>query len=291
MSKYSPWPLLGGVRFALACIVVLSHLPWFIPVLPARLAVLPGPFAAVIGFLFISGYSIAASIERAPRGFYLRRLRRIYPTYALALGVSLLPFVLAGQSAIAVPGYRFVASGWVGMLGNALLLQTFAVHPLGGNPPLWSLSVECACYALAPLLLRLRSRVILGALGASLVFYLICRQVLGLPHYPYSLGGEAFAAVLWAWLAGFLFYRHRTTAWAGYALALVAPITFALNPTDATRLSGVITAATALALVYAPHIPLPPRLSRLLAWVGDASYPLYLLHVPVLLLLWMVWAG
>lgn len=291
MKPVSPWPLLGGVRFALACLVVLSHLPWFIPAVSPRLAELPGPFAAVLSFLFISGYSIAASIERAPRGFYLRRLRRIYPTYALALGVSLLPFVLVGQNVITVPGYRFVASGWAGMLGNALLLQTFAVHPLGGNPPLWSLSVECACYALAPLLLRLRPRVVLGVLAASLVFYLICRQVLGLPHYPYSLGGEAFAAVLWAWLAGFLFYRYRAEAWAGLALALLGPLVFAVNPTDATRLSGVTTAATALALIYAPSLPLPTRLARVLTVLGDVSYPLYLLHIPVLLLLYSVSNG
>jgi peptidoglycan/LPS O-acetylase OafA/YrhL len=60
------WPLLGGVRFLLALIVVGTHLIFFSP--PCEwshgLLNLSG-FAAVLGFLIISGFSIAASYEKS----------------------------------------------------------------------------------------------------------------------------------------------------------------------------------------------------------------------------------
>lgn len=81
-----------------------------------------------------------------------------------------------------------------------------------------------------------------------------------------------------------MFYRYRAEAWAQIGLILLAACALTLNRTDALRFSIPTLVSAALALVYAPHIPLPPRLARVLTVLGDASYPLYLLHIPVLLL-------
>lgn len=282
MKTTTPWPLLGGLRFVLACIVVAEHLHWFLPHPAVAFVRLFGPFAAVVGFLFISGYSIAASYERAPRGFYRRRLRRIYPWYALALLLSLVPFLISGRALLAFGGIPFPRPSAVAVLGNALFLQGFAVPSVGGDNVVWSLAVEVACYALAPLFARFRW-LALAALP-SFAFFVVARGPLHLPHYAFMSYGLAFAALLWAWLAGFVFYRYRAVAWAQIGLVMLASCALTLNRTDALRFSIPTLVSAALALVYAPHIPLPPRLARVLTVLGDASYPLYLLHIPVLLL-------
>ena len=180
MKTVSPWPLLGGVRFALACVVVAEHFQWFLPHPAVELVRLFGPFAAVVGFLFISGYSIAASYERAPKGFYVRRLRRIYPWYALALGLSLVPFLITGRALFTFGGIPFPRPSALTVAGNALFLQGFAVPVVGGDTALWSLSVEVACYALAPLFARFRW-LCLAALP-SLALFAVVRGPLPLPH-------------------------------------------------------------------------------------------------------------
>lgn len=60
----------------------------------------------------------------------------------------------------------------------------------------------------------------------------------------------------------------------------------ALNRSDAPRLAPFTLVASYGALIAAPALPLPPRLARVLTVLGDVSYPLYLLHIPVLLLLY-----
>ncbi len=65
------WPMLGGVRFLLALIVAGDHLALFFPAseLSYNLKSLSS-LAAVLGFLVISGFSIAASYAKEPQGFY-----------------------------------------------------------------------------------------------------------------------------------------------------------------------------------------------------------------------------
>ena len=77
--------LLGGLRFALATIVVGAHLVWFSPNSHLTKLAYFSAIAAVLGFLMVSGYSIAHSLAQSETGFYRRRLRRIMPLYVLAL--------------------------------------------------------------------------------------------------------------------------------------------------------------------------------------------------------------
>jgi peptidoglycan/LPS O-acetylase OafA/YrhL len=76
------WDLLGLMRYLLASIVAISHLKWYLagaqPIY--RVAEFSG-LVAVLGFLLISGYSIAASYEREPQGYFFRRFLRIVPLY------------------------------------------------------------------------------------------------------------------------------------------------------------------------------------------------------------------
>jgi peptidoglycan/LPS O-acetylase OafA/YrhL len=80
------------MRFLLASIVAVAHISDFekSPFSMFCAASLDAK-AAVVGFLVISGFSIAASLDRDPNGFYFRRFKRIYPIYffAVLLGIRL----------------------------------------------------------------------------------------------------------------------------------------------------------------------------------------------------------
>ena len=63
------WSLLAAIRFVLASIVAINHLPEFVAI--GALEIVPrfGAFEAILGFLCISGYSIGASYQKQPNGF------------------------------------------------------------------------------------------------------------------------------------------------------------------------------------------------------------------------------
>ena len=111
---------------------------------------------AVMVFFLLSGFVIFAN-ERTratrPAGYYLRRLRRIYPALVAALLVSTL---------IAVDnGTFFSMFSYKDLLGTLASLQDIAslkpgviVDPYLQNFSLWSLSYEVAFYLAFPLVLR-----------------------------------------------------------------------------------------------------------------------------------------
>jgi peptidoglycan/LPS O-acetylase OafA/YrhL len=87
----SEWAVLALMRFFLAFVVLNRHLMMVYSDGNDIFGLKEfGSFSAVVGFFIISGYSIHFSIKREEEGFYIRRIRRIYPTYFVALGLALL---------------------------------------------------------------------------------------------------------------------------------------------------------------------------------------------------------
>ncbi|RUO51649.1 acyltransferase family protein [Pseudidiomarina homiensis] len=134
---------LDSLRVIACAIVVLSHVYEFVS------GNLNNPineslsYAAVAVFFFISGWVNANSLLRnSVRDFYVKRVKRIYPTYVkafvLALGLSLV-------FGIYQPEY----------LTNLVFLNPF-FGTIPTNAPLWSLSYEVLLYAAAPFLLANR---------------------------------------------------------------------------------------------------------------------------------------
>lgn len=112
---------------------------------------------AVLIFFLLSGFVIFAnerSRAKNPRGYYLRRIRRIYPTLLAAIAFSTLVYL---------DNRTFFASfHWEELLGTVLGVQDISslkpgvvVGPYLNNEPLWSLSYELAFYVVFPLVLRL----------------------------------------------------------------------------------------------------------------------------------------
>jgi peptidoglycan/LPS O-acetylase OafA/YrhL len=271
-----PWALLGGVRFVLALIVATQHFGWFVR--PAGMHADVGALAAVVGFLIVSGYSIAASYAHEPSGFYWRRFIRIYPLYLAAL---LLTALVVPSSA---PGRTFPAPSPADWAANTFMLQGFTALPIDANPVVWSLSLEVFCYVLAPWLLRAETWVLWLIVGVSAAGSALA-PLWGV-YYTGMRDGLAWALLLWAWLLGVLIWRSpragRVAAVLAAALMLSHVLLWHTPP-----FSPLIAAAVALLVAR------PPRVPPWCAWLGDVSYPFYLFHVPAALLTmeWGLWAS
>lgn len=283
------WKVLAGVRFLLAWIVFCGHLRWFVPAESSILLKIFGDldgFTAVLGFLLISGYSIGHSIARQPQGFYQRRLLRLYPLYALAIVASLLPFAVLGSSiqSIAAP-QTFLMPRLKEVVGNLLFLQGFTVDPIASNPIVWTLSVEVLCYVLAPLFIKMSSRLLLAFIAISAIafaFYPYLHDHYNLAYYSHLKYGLGFLLLLWAWLLGFLYARDQgSKLFKGLILGL--GVVLARINGYSPIFSPFTYASTALVVMYARFIKLPATVLNGLNYLGDLSYPLYLFHVSALI--------
>ena len=283
------WEILAGTRFALAWIVLCGHTSFYftdVDPVTSWIGDLGGK-AAVTGFLVVSGYSIAASIRARPEGFYRRRLLRIYPLYAAAI-------LLAYATELALRGEAQMPSGqvvtgtgpWVAM-GNMALVQTFFVKPIAFNGPVWSLAVEVCFYLFAPLLLRLGRPALLGLIAISAVAYVAPRQAdLGLPYFVFThLNALIFA---WAWLLGFVLHAAPRGGLA-FVLAILAMTLTAANdyhnPEAAAPWTVLVVTACVMTAANPSLVPrIPAPVATGLTWLGDLSYPLYLIHFPALII-------
>jgi peptidoglycan/LPS O-acetylase OafA/YrhL len=109
---------------------------------------------AVLVFFLLSGFVIFANEKHrvaSPRGYYIRRIRRIYPPILLAMLVSTCLWLL---------GLLRADPTWTSLIGTLFSLQDIAflkpgvvTTPYLGNNPLWSLSYEVFFYAVFPLVM------------------------------------------------------------------------------------------------------------------------------------------
>jgi peptidoglycan/LPS O-acetylase OafA/YrhL len=281
------WKILGGLRFALAMIVLFGHLGRFVPdegAINKGLLLFDGlgAVAAVFCFLVISGFSIAHSITVAPRGYFRRRMIRIYPLYVLSVLLALLPFLfIASPIHTAVGNFELSEPGTI--VGNLFLLQAFVVHPLDSNAPLWTLAVEVCCYLLAPLFVRAPRIVLLAIIAVSALAYAAFPKF-NLGFYSSLLFGLPLLFMIWAWLAGFVLYFHRADRRYWIAILCLGTLLFSTNRAFMTRFSIFTYVGSVALILFSDGIKLPRNVLKLLNYAGELSYPVYIFHVPVLLL-------
>jgi peptidoglycan/LPS O-acetylase OafA/YrhL len=279
----NPWQVLALLRFLLAMIVVCGHLQSIAPGHPATLPGNLGGFAAVIGFLIISGYSIAHSIDRRPHGFYRRRVLRIYPLYVSAVFFSLVPFLIAHSRAISTIAYVPTFPTIKVFFLNLVMLQNFTGKTMTCNPPLWTLPIEFAWYLTAPLLARLHKTALLAIIAASAILFI---TRLKLTHDwdanpPLGLG---ILFLGWAWVGGFAFYHSHKIPLAAVVLVAASLLMIVLCGKPGEDLGPVTIGVAAMMVALAPKVSIPAWVAAVCDFLGDLSYPLYLVHVPSLLI-------
>ncbi|SNT25961.1 Peptidoglycan/LPS O-acetylase OafA/YrhL, contains acyltransferase and SGNH-hydrolase domains [Granulicella rosea] len=144
-------PALTGLRTLLALNIVLfhftpSHLHYLYPVID-NAYVFVGFFFLISGFILSYNYSDRA-LTLSPRQFYLARFSRIYPTYALALTLSI-PLMLGEYKA------RSHREFWEGLFLTPLTMQGWSASlATYWNTVGWTISAEVALYLAFPFLLR-----------------------------------------------------------------------------------------------------------------------------------------
>ena len=291
---------LDGLRGVAALCVLAYHAGLKLPsAVDGRPAAFAHGWLAVDLFFVLSGFVIAQAYgERLAAGagwraFARARVRRLYPTYLVGLAVS-----VGGSSLAWMWGRLEIPPAAVaGFAGLAVLLVPLCAGPLAAfplNPPTWSLLVEAVANAAYALGLRragvrgLAGVVILGAAG------LLTAVALGVAVNGGSRAGQLGQGLLRGAVSfslGLLLHRlhadgrlARLRGWPTLGLLGLAAAIFAL---PASRLDRVLELGFILLgsplLVAAGVLSRPsPWTGRLCAVAGALSYPLYVLHAPLL---------
>lgn len=236
-------------------------------------------------FFVLSGFLMARQFEFArarPTDFLARRAQRVLPAYVLSLA-------LAAGARWWVDGTTFGLSNWLQNLG---FLHGFLELGIQGiNPVTWSMSYEVTFYLAVPLLAigfaaARRDWLVHVTFAATLLalILLIGNPLTRLHGYAWLfLVGIALARAPLQRLRGPLFLWLAALSWLSFVLlvkfVLVRNRELAYYPASLLGSGGMLV----LALNYGHTHPASP--GRILQWIGDRSYSLFLLHSIVVYLL------
>ena len=225
-------------------------------------------------FFVISGWCMAMIIKRenSPWAFLTKRFMRIYPPYWLSLlivvAVAVLRRLWAGANDVTpLPGTP------ASLLATVTLLTRPATHFPAINWVYWSLTYEVMFYLL----------VAAGLLWRKPVFFLGLILPLCLFRTTYahnnSLGGLLFFADQYPlFILGFFACRGKLNFRDAGLPGLTAALCFGVSG----RLSAFVALIAAGLLLWSEcGSKIPVGWLRPLAKIGDWSYSLYLIHVPI----------
>lgn len=278
-------PGLDLVRLTAALLVVVHHYFGMVhnSVLNREMAYL-GPLGVHL-FFALSGYLIGTIIFpllTAPNmstwaRFMARRLLRTVPLYAVVL--ILLVHLSGSESSVD---------------RNLLRLLTFTQNivfdPPDAFPVAWSLSVEEWFYLLFSSLLFFCVRAIgLRCLPHLIVFFIITPLIARVALTSFAGGYPTKAALLcldgiaWgAWIAMRPNFAQHLGYWNTASLAVALGVLSLVCPFDAISFSA-LSMACALIVACAIGAKLPCKMASPVKNCAELSYPIYLLHVPIIL--------
>jgi peptidoglycan/LPS O-acetylase OafA/YrhL len=308
-------PALTAARFIAAFQVLLFHCTSWSTWLPSPVrAFVSTGYIAVAFFFILSGFILTYTYWSPMRAglrlgvFYKARFARIYPMYSAALLLAA-PF----YAKAVMHAHGGAARGIRDALLTVSLLQAHVPSAaLSWNPPGWSLSTEAFFYLCFPFVLpvMLRGSMMRAWLTAVIsVVVAVALPVCYLMVNPDGVGNPDFeAAATWVNLLRY----HPLARLAEFLLGMCVARAYLDEPALRTRraamlLTGGSLAALAGLLAFADEIPYvllhngllapafaalvlglatttpisKPLQHRWLVTLGEASYALYILHVPL----------
>jgi peptidoglycan/LPS O-acetylase OafA/YrhL len=263
-------------------------------------------------FIVLSGYCLALPIVRGtgalPGGaldFFRRRAIRIIPPYFFAMGLSLgLIWLCIGKPTGSGYWDSTLPITPFGILTHLLLIQdVFPSTYSKINYAFWSISVEWRIYFLFPLLVWARSRfgvvtMAIACIAASLVLFFaltlflhdnLTSEYVGLFALGILAADVAFSPTAWAEQSR----RRRWGMWTVILSVIVQLLTFVPvwhGRPFPLKLADYIVGAWAFALLVwaTDRTSLLHRCLTLrwLAFIGTFAYSIYLIHAPLLAVLW-----
>jgi peptidoglycan/LPS O-acetylase OafA/YrhL len=318
---------LDGLRGVLAVYVLIGHARWLLwaghsawlatsPtgvewVLGYASAIFRFGHEAVMFFFVLSGFFIHFGYARARdrtvlredalSQYYRRRVRRLVPTYAFALLITVAldaigrlwwPDLYLANTTNAQLNESFAKKVYEvdSIIFSIFLLPSLGGKDFGSNGPLWSIANEVVYYALYPLWLRIRHlSPYLGYIALPLLLFLIAllpipsplAQLIG--FYPVWLIGAAVSELV----ATDHFRSARMTGWMIAVGSLFAAIFLLAGQLH--WIVYVIGLASLGGVTVYVVAQLPQRLNasfvvKFWAFLGLRSYSIYLVHFPLLAL-------
>lgn len=294
------WSKLAALRFVLASIVAFNHLEEVTPIGVFAIIPMLGAFESILGFLLVSGYSIGVSYRKEPTQFLWRRIKRIYPVYLASLVLTGIVLYSGSHALPAAPEWAI----------NLLFLNQLLV-PTSILGPAWSLSLEFWFYCLTPLLFTLSDKTIKRLVFVSFIAF--CAYTCGrtLFHWTY-FSGTAFGLNLlllaFIWLSGLRLARNKDSGGSGsimrsvvamfaiyIALSIAIQAAYRFKHGELAQFFQIdlipfifrMCTLAAVALLFRNIIRQGPggKPSAWMRMLGDVSFPLYMLHIPVFELL------
>ena len=220
-------------------------------------------------FFAISGYLMASLIQtQNPFEFLLRRSARIYPLFILVVAITIAAYP------------KIWADYKLASLSLAPIGQTrFA---LGGIE--WTLVYEMFFYVSLFFISLLGLRARLPLLAATWFIAIITAKLFANLGGPLTLAGLPLQAVCIGLAGGLLIHRlNRVPTPLAFCIAVVSLGYCSLAPTllNAQFAAGIGCVCVVLVMVRTPAF-LPKPLSLVFGKLGDWSYGLYLIHIPVI---------
>ena len=297
-------PVLTTLRFFAAAVVLGFHF-WPGGQGPAWFGeFFQNGYESVAFFFVLSGFILThvySSRVFSRREFWLSRLARIYPVYLVSLVIAL-PVLVYGAF---VSRPVVITHFWLAMFVVSVLLQSWIPQTaLIWNDPAWSLSVEAFFYALFPDVLRLqrfvRPLLILGFATTLVVLTEIARPaavaawveergnllhrflaffplfqlpqlLFGMALGLFSVSGRSFEA----WFAELVL----AAGLGGIALVFV----FRTNVPDLIRGAALVLLYGSVVFAGTTSVGIITRILShgLLVRLGEASYAMNILHIPL----------
>jgi peptidoglycan/LPS O-acetylase OafA/YrhL len=266
---------------------------------------------AVLFFFFISGFSIALSLNgRLPSSnkeinFYLfKRVRRIVPLYMLALCLTAICGVVTQEFWI---DHSFRLQN---LIGNLLFLQNSNSYtgnwfvPYGKNGPLWSISFEMWYYIFLPSIFLFQFKITRNYIRSN---YLIdlglliswCATIFSIwLNKQFYLPWIAYLTLFILWYLGFwigIHYKQKTLSLKHlFYLLIITSFHFIISQAVDSATLVRLRTGTMISSIFLIFYFLKKYLSYiynrieyifyfLFNEIGSFSYPLYLIHFPILL--------
>ncbi|MET0250889.1 MAG: acyltransferase [Novosphingobium sp.] len=250
---------------------------------------LPNAGLAVDFFFLMSGFVIAHSYSgrlaagMSPRSFYMFRFVRLYPMIfaGAILGIGLGCVHNLTNPADAYPWPEIVASGSLSLLALPYLVPALNIYIFSFNPPMWSLFFEAVANFIFGLIDRRTGTAVLFAIVAvSLAWTVMAGPPGGSVKADFYQGFPRVLAGFFGGVAVFRVWTEYPAPWlrGGLATCAVPVIAVMALPYSVDGLGFLAAFLVLLVTLWAAVNARPGPLDGFSARLGEASYPIYLLH-------------
>jgi peptidoglycan/LPS O-acetylase OafA/YrhL len=316
---------MGVLRLLLALVVVIAHSGAVFGFAPLSGVLAVQTFFMISGFYMTMILTEKYHGPGSYRLFISNRFLRIYPTYwavlLFAFAVNAIIYLVIGVGPLEAPQKTGVAGllllsfsnlfifgqdllMYLGTLPKGALFFTANVHNTSPQlwtflfiPPAWSLSLELMFYVTAPLLVRRATGLLVALIALSTALRAALYFKLHLTNDPWT--NRFFPTEIAFFLAGTMAYRIYLRVQASNLLRQYWPtITAAffacflayqyLPSHEITGLPIKQTAYYLIAWAAIPFIFVFSKKSKIDRFIGELSFPVYLIHYPMLKLLLML---